>query len=133
MPHVNLLQMLAVYGAVLGLIFLTLSILTIRRRRELLISLGTGGDDTLEKLSRAHANFAEYTPLSLILIAGAILCGAPAWFVHASALALIAGRTAHAFAIIGGTLPLRAFGMIATFAVLAATSLHILIGFFVQL
>lgn len=132
MPQEHLLQMLAFYAAVLGLTFVGLSILTIRRRRERSISLGTGADDTLQKRARAHANFAEYVPISLILIAGAILCGAAAWFVHASAGLLIAGRLAHAGAILTGTIPFRVIGMVATFLVIISASTYI-VGLTVQL
>jgi uncharacterized protein len=133
MPALNLLQILALYAAVLGLIFIALSILTIRRRRERLVSLGTGNDDNLEKRIRAHANFAEYVPLALILIAGAVLTGANAWFVHACAIALVTGRLAHAGAILTGTIRFRVYGMVATFVVIVVASVHILVGYALQL
>ena len=133
MPVLNLFQILAVYGAVLGLIFIGLSVLTIRTRRAQQISLGTGDDDTLQKRMRAHANFAEYVPLALILLAGAAIMGAHPWFLHAGGILLCAGRLGHAGAILSGTLRFRAYGMMATFLVILAASGHILVSFAAQL
>lgn len=133
MPVLNLLQIVAVYAAVLGLVFIALSIMTIRTRREKQISLGTGDDETLLKRMRAHANFAEYVPMALMLIAGAAITGSHAWFVHACGIALIAGRLSHVWAIYTGTIRFRVYGMVATFVVIIATSLRILVGFIAQL
>jgi uncharacterized protein len=133
MPALNLLQIVAFYGAVLGLIFIGLSILTIRTRRAQRISLGTGDDDTLQKRMRAHANFAEYVPLALILLAGTAIMGAHPWFLHAGGALLCAGRLGHASAILSGTLRFRVYGMLATFLVILATSGHILVSFAAQL
>ena len=58
MPALNLLQILSVYAALLGLIFVALSVLTIRARRNAGIALGTGDDEALLRRMRAHANFA---------------------------------------------------------------------------
>jgi uncharacterized protein len=133
MPALNMLQILALYGALLGLIFMALSVLTIRTRRAQQISLGTGDDETLQRRMRAHANFAEYVPLALILLAGTAIMGAHAWFIHAGGALLCAGRLAHAGAILSGTLRFRAYGMVATFLVILAASIHILASFVAQL
>ncbi len=130
MPAFNLLQILALYAALLGLVYIALCIPIIRIRREKQISLGAGDDEKLHRRVRAHANFAEYVPLALILIAAAVVTGAHSWFIHACGIVLIAGRLAHAWAIYDGTIKLRVFGMLATFAVIVAASVHTLIGFF---
>tara|TARA_R110000868_G_scaffold4155_6_gene25241 strand:+ start:7961 stop:8356 length:396 start_codon:yes stop_codon:yes gene_type:complete len=130
MPAFNLLQILALYAALLGLFYIALSIPIIRIRRGKRISLGAGDDENLRRRIRAHANFAEYVPLALILIACAVITGANAWFVHACGIVLIVGRLCHARAIYSDTVPLRVCGMIATFGVIVAASLFTLVGFF---
>lgn len=127
MPAMNLLQTLAIYAAILGFIFFALSAMTIRRRRAGRISLGAGEDETLLRRMRAHANFAEYVPFALLLISGAVVSGANAYFVHGCGIVLVAGRLLHAKAIYDGTIPLRAAGMMATFAVIVAASGYIVV------
>ncbi|MGB0631782.1 MAG: MAPEG family protein [Alphaproteobacteria bacterium] len=104
-----------------------LSALTIRQRGAAEVSLGSGDDETLLRRIRAHANFAEYVPFALLLIAGAVTVGANAYFVHGCGIVLVAGRLLHAKAIYDGTLPLRVAGMVATFAVIVVTSAYIIV------
>ena len=58
----------AFYGGLLGITFMYLSILVIKGRRSAKISLGDGGNSHFLGIIRAHANFAEYVPLILILM-----------------------------------------------------------------
>ena len=129
----NMLQILAVYAAVLGIAFIALSVLTIRQRGAAEVSLGTGGNEVLRRRMRAHANFAEYVPLSMLLVAGAIIVGANAYFVHGCGIVLVVGRLMHAKAIYDGTIPLRVAGMLATFAVIVVASGYIVVRSIVQL
>ena len=127
MPALNMIQLLAAYAAVLGLIYVALSALTIRQRNVAGVSLGTGQDETLLRRMRAHANFAEYIPFALLLVAGAAIVGAGAWFVHGCGIALVVGRLLHAKALYDGTMPLRVAGMVATFGVIIVASAFILV------
>ena len=52
----------------LALFFVVLTFRVIGKRRVARISLGDGGDRGLLRRQRAHANFAEYVPLALILM-----------------------------------------------------------------
>jgi uncharacterized membrane protein YecN with MAPEG domain len=90
------LPVTAVTAAILGLIFFRLSLNVIGYRRQHKVSLGSGGHDDLERAMRAQGNFAEYVPISLILIACLELNAAPWWLVAATGVALIAGRLLHA-------------------------------------
>jgi uncharacterized membrane protein YecN with MAPEG domain len=74
----------------------------------------------------AHANFAEYVPILLLLVALAIVLGANAYFVHGYGIVLIAGRLLHAKALYDGNIPLRVAGMLATFAVIVVASAYII-------
>lgn len=48
---------------------------------------------------RVHANFAEYVQLGLILMALAELQGRQSWTLHLVGLALLVGRSAHAYGV----------------------------------
>ena len=91
-----LLPVTATTAAILGSIFFRLSLNAIKLRRQYKVGLGSGGHDDLERAIRAQGNFAEYVPISLILIACLELNSAPWWLVGACALALIVGRLFHA-------------------------------------
>ena len=78
------------YAALLALLFVRLSLGVIRLRRSEKISLGDGGDGGDRKLMRAqrvHANFAEYVPFALILMALAEAQDASIWLVHGMGVA----------------------------------------------
>ena len=60
------------------------------------VGLGSGGHEDLERAIRTQANFAEYIPLGVILIACLELNGAPWWLVAIPGVSLIIGRLIHA-------------------------------------
>ncbi|WP_198403465.1 MAPEG family protein [Celeribacter ethanolicus] len=75
------LTLTAFYAGLTGLLYLSLSIHVIKQRLNIGQGLGDGGDDTLNRRIRAHGNFNEYAPLTLVLIAGFEAMGAPPfWF-----------------------------------------------------
>ncbi len=86
----------ALYAALLALLYLGLGLRVIRLRRRLKVAVGDGGQPELQRAVRVHANFAEYVPLALVLLLLAELQGAPAWLLHALGLALLVGRLIHA-------------------------------------
>ena len=102
-------------AALLGLIYLALSYRVSQVRLSDKVSMGDGGNETLIARMRAHANFAEYVPLILILMALIELArgaGAGFWLWLAGA-AIVIGRLLHAWGMalpapnkprIGGTL-----------------------------
>ena len=49
-----------VYAALLGLLFIALSVRVIRLRRSRKVAVGARGDEAIERAMRVHANFAEY-------------------------------------------------------------------------
>jgi len=119
----------ALYAALaaFGLIFL--SVRVIRHRRDGRISVGHQGNADLERAMRVHANFTEYTPLALLLLALAELQGLPDAFVHLLGALLLAGRLMHFLGFRSSDAPgrLRVFGMAATFMMLAITASILLI------
>ncbi|MBK6801454.1 MAPEG family protein [Novosphingobium sp.] len=68
------------------------------------ISIGTGGNDLLERRMRAQLNFVENTPWVLLLIAGIELAGkGGAWLAPVGAI-YMAGRVAHGLGMDGTAL-----------------------------
>ena len=107
-------------AGLLALLYFRLSTQVIGTRRSAQVSLGTGGDELLERRIRAHGNFAEYTPFILLLIGLLELNGAPIWGVAIVAVMLMAGRLLHAFALSSLTrrMKCRVWGMGLTFGAL---------------
>jgi uncharacterized membrane protein YecN with MAPEG domain len=122
------LTIIPIYAAFLGLLFFALSAQVIFARRRARVGLGDGGDRGLVRAMRVHANFAEYVPLTLVLLAFLEIEGAPRLLVHLGGLGLLAGRLAHAYGM--SQEPdierLRAFGIVATFTVLVGAALALL-------
>ncbi len=92
------LTVTALYAGSLALWFLVLSYRVVGRRRAG-ISLGDGGDPGMLRVVRGHANFAEYVPLALIMLAILELGGTPPVVLHVLGLALLAGRLLHGYAL----------------------------------
>ena len=112
------LSITPVYAALFALFFVALSLRVIRFRRSARISLGDGGDEELRRRTRVHANFAEYVPLTLLLMALAELQGQPGWSIHAIGALLAIGRLAHAYGVSQAPqiMKLRVLGMVTTIA-----------------
>jgi uncharacterized protein len=84
------------YAAGLGVLFVLLSLRTLRLRRKLRIGLGDAGHPEMLRAIRVHANFAEYVPLCLGLMCLAELQAAPVWLLHSMGIALVLARLTHA-------------------------------------
>lgn len=108
------------YAAILGLLFVLLSVRTLRLRRKLQIPIGDAGNVQMQRAMRVHANFAEYTPLTLVLILLLELQGARGLLVHALCIFLLAGRISHAYGVSkeAENYKYRVFGMAMTFIAL---------------
>ncbi|HTQ72586.1 MAG TPA: MAPEG family protein [Acidocella sp.] len=122
---------LLLVSAVLGLIFMLLSGNVARQRFLTRVMIGDGdgqtGAETLRKAVRAQANFAEYVPLILFLLAGDAFAGASAKWVVWPGIALVLARLSHAAGMYRpAPNPLRAGGAMLTWAVLILASLEAL-------
>jgi len=89
----------ALYAGLLGILYLVLGGFVVAHRRRARIGLGTGSDTALERAVRVHGNFAEYTPLFLVLMLIAELSGGAAIFLHVTGAAFFLARVAHAFGL----------------------------------
>lgn len=116
------------YAAVLGIIFVTLSVRTLRLRRTLSIAIGDAGNQQLLRAIRVHANFAEYVPLALLLIYLLEAQGPPKAVVHILCIALLLGRLSHAFGVSKSAedYRFRVFGMALTLTTLIVSSIYLL-------
>jgi uncharacterized protein len=105
------------YAALFGIGLIWLSARVIGLRKGAKVSLGDGDNETLRRRVRAHANFAEYVPLGLLLIYFVEMSWTQPLLTHALALTLLVGRAIHAYAVGGPRMnfKLRVRGMVLTF------------------
>ena len=91
------------------------------------VSLGDAGNEAVACRMRAHANFVEYAPLFLILLALIELArGSPAWLWGVGILFVLA-RLAHPFGMDRpAPNPLRAGGTMVTWTVLIGLAAYAL-------
>jgi uncharacterized protein len=111
----------ALYASLLAFLFLLLSARVISQRREARVEIGHGESRELMRRARVHANFAEYAPLALLLLACAESLKAPVLALHGLGLALLIGRCVHAYGLSQNphNFRLRVFGMWLTLATIA--------------
>ncbi|HHQ4698243.1 MAPEG family protein [Aeromonas veronii] len=123
------MTILPVYAALLALLFVLLSIRTIRTRHSCKVALGHGDDPAMLRAMRVHANFAEYVPLALLLIYFVEIGSHAPWLVHLLGCALLLGRLSHAFGMsrTPENFRYRVVGMGLTFTVILVSTVHILI------
>jgi uncharacterized protein len=92
-------------------LWLAIRVGQVRTREKVMI--GDGGNENVIRRMRAHANFVEFTPFILILIAAIELAtGTSTWLWAISSLFLV-GRLLHAFGM-DGFMPGRMIGTIIT-------------------
>ena len=121
----------ATYLGVLGLLYAFLGLRVARFRRGNKIAFGDADNLYLRSAIRAHANFAEYVPIIVIMNALLEMGGAPAAQMHVLLGTLTLSRVLHPFGmhakpmtpqfIVG-----RIVGVILTFFVLVASALLLL-------
>jgi uncharacterized membrane protein YecN with MAPEG domain len=119
------------YAAILGLGFVTLSVLTLRLRRKFKIPLGDGGNKQLLRAIRVHSNFAEYVPFSVMLIFMVESQNAPSFLIHLLGICLLMGRLSHAWGVSQNTenYKFRVFGMAMTFTTFVISSMYLIFSY----
>jgi len=120
---------IAIYAPILALLYVGLSVRTLLLRRSLKVGVGDGDSIELRRAIRAHSNFAEYVPISLILLYLLEAAGASTLTIHVLCIALILGRISHAYAVSQQPEPLqfRVLGMALTFVAIISASLRLLV------
>lgn len=94
MMHITL-----IYAGLLGLLFLLLSFWVVKRRAQFRVMIGEGEAPEMLAAIRAHGNFAEYVPLTLLLMALCELAGVGSLWLHLGGVLLLLGRILHAIGI----------------------------------
>ena len=124
-----------IYAAILGFVFVTISVRTILIRRKLQIAIGDGDQPRLARAARVHANFAEYVPLSLILIYFLETYSVSKLWIHLLCLTLVIGRVTHAFGVSQAkeNYRYRVTGMALTFTAILSASLGLIIVYAIAL
>ncbi len=122
----------ALYAGLLGLMAIVLAFLAGRLRGSKEISIGDGGDPELLLAMRRHANFIEYVPLALVLIAIVELSGAPALAIHLLGGGLFVARIFHAVGLKADSMAgaPRAVGAVGTLLVVVVSSIWSIATFF---
>jgi uncharacterized protein len=115
----------AFYAALLAGLFLFLSVRVIGWRRERRVEFGHGEDFELLRRMRVHANFAEYVPFALLLMALAESMEPPNLLLHAAGIVLVAGRIIHAYGVSQSPpiMRFRVYGMAMTITAIAIAAL----------
>src|SRR5204863_7838047 len=86
------------YAGIVAVFFFILSVRVVQLRRGG-PSLGDGGDVRLERRIRAQANFAEYVPLVLVMMAMLELSRFSIYLLHALGITLVVSRLLHGYAL----------------------------------
>jgi len=86
-----------IYAGLLALLLLALSYNVVLGRRLHKVSVGDGNEKDLVKRIRTQANWVEYAPIGIILLALDELQGIGALLVHLGGLTLLLGRVFHAY------------------------------------
>ena len=111
-----------------GLLLMALSVRVVQVRGAAKVSIGDGGDAMLLSRIRAHANFAEYVPIILILMGLIESTSGTGPTLGVIGVGLVLSRIAHAF---GMTRPApnpgRIVGTAGTFIILIVASVWALV------
>ena len=88
----------ALYAGLLALWFIALGAKVILGRQSG-PSLGDGGDPRMLRLMRGHANFAEYVPLIVVMMALLELGHTSVYLLHALGITLLVARLMHGYSL----------------------------------
>lgn len=85
----------ATYLAVLALLYAVLTVQVVRLRQSSRAAFGDSGNMQLRSAIRAHAHFAEYVPITTLMVAFLEMSGLPPLRVHLLMGALLLARLLH--------------------------------------
>ena len=121
----------AAYLGILGLLYAVLGLQVSRLRRGNQVLFGDGGNIKLRSAIRAHANFAEYVPLIVLMVAMLEMSGMPATRVHLLMGTLLVARLLHPLGMYVGPRTMqfqicRVGGILLTLLVLVSAAIGLL-------
>ena len=119
------------YLGILALLYAVLGLQVSRLRRGNQVLFGDGGNIKLRSAIRAHANFAEYVPIIVLMVAMLEMSGTPATRVHLLMAALLVARLLHPLGMYVGPRTLqfqicRVGGIVLTILVLIGSAVLLL-------
>ena len=122
------------YLGILALLYLVLGLQVSRLRRGHRVLFGDGDNIKLRSAIRAHANFAEYVPIIVLMVAMLEMSGMPALRVHLLMGALLVARLLHPLGMYVGPRTLqfqicRVGGILLTLLVMIAAALQLVSRF----
>ena len=122
------------YLGILALLYLVLGLQVSRLRRGNRVLFGDGDNIKLRSAIRAHANFAEYVPIIVLMVAMLEMSGMPAPRVHLLMGALLVARLLHPLGMYVGPRTLqfqicRVGGISLTLLVMIAAALQLVSRF----
>ena len=129
MPTNFVPEVTAFYVALLALFYLLLTVNVIRNRYRYQVGVGLGAKNEVALPVRVHGNFAEYTPLALLLLLVMELMLVPTLWLYVLGGAFTLGRLLHAIGLGGsaGTSFGRMAGTVLTMAYLLISVLLLLL------
>jgi uncharacterized membrane protein YecN with MAPEG domain len=108
------------------IIYLILTILTIKARRTAKIAYGDGGNKNLIKAIRAHSNFFEFTVFFIISSFLLEILDANQLYVLVVNIIFLLGRISHAYSMFKEKVSFRVAGMMATLNIYALNCIYLL-------
>ena len=95
-------------------------------------AFGPHSDIKLTAAIRAHGNFMEYVPFSLLMIGLAEVSGATGLWLWCVAIGFVLGRWLHAFAMLTNPYPptLRGIAMMTTYTTMIVPSAYLALSYF---
>ncbi len=118
------------FAIIFTLFYILLAYRVIKLRWKHKVSLLDGGVSPLTYAMRAHGNFSEYVPLSLVLFTLNELNGAPQTLLYAMGAILLLGRILHAYALTSKVFKPRVWGMSLSFLSLFLASASLIYTLF---
>lgn len=123
-----LLPVTLVIAAASALINIWLAMRVTQRRIGAKVMMGDGGDSVMLARGRAHANFSEYAPFVLILMALIEFARGPSPWLWGMGVVFVLARLAHPIGMDRpAPNPFRAGGMMATWLVLLVLAVWALV------
>lgn len=125
----TILSITPIYIAILGLMFVPMTLYVGAYRIKNKVDIGDNGDKDLLRRIRSHANFIESVPLAVALLICVELMGASNMWLHGLGASLVIGRLLHFLAMTKiGPFIGRPIGMFATLGVYLVSSIWILVA-----
>lgn len=122
----------SIYAALSSLLIVWLSFNVVKLRQSGRVILGDGGNSELQVAIRAQGNATEYIPISLILLLLLELSKGNALMLHIGGVALLIGRSLHAYGLTTSNLKLRVSGMVFTFGNIIYLAITNLVYFYLR-